>query len=162
MGEIQLNTLKFYGNKVVNDPAMAPKTLKDASGATILRIETYCNIAFARIAHGCLGMESFFDIQANDIYDYLYRLWDAVLPAEAHKLALEGKFVGVARKGKPHGHVAVVAPEPMVFSGKWNIYVPMVYNVGGLDSKGESMNGILGVNYCFKDPPDFFRKPKYD
>ena len=156
VGEVQLDKLKFYGEKIVRDPDLLAH---DITGDG--KNETFCNIAFARIAFGTMGYESFHELTANQIYDHLWQLWDPILPDQAHKLAEDGFFVAAARKDKPHGHVAVVAPGPMVYSGKWKIEVPLVYNVGGNKKNGESMNGIIGANYAFANPPDFFRRAKY-
>ena len=160
MSEVHLERLKFFGDKITRDPELLAKTIKDSSGS-IIRVDSFCNIAFARIAFGTMGYESFHELTANQIYDHLWQLWDPILPDQAHKLAEDGFFVAAARKDKPHGHVAVVAPGPMVYSGKWKIEVPLVYNVGGNKKNGESMNGIIGANYAFANPPDFFRRAKY-
>jgi len=47
-----------------------------------------------------------------------------------------------------HGHVAIIAYDGFVYSNKWLLMVPKVYNVG-------NKNGLIGLNWAFPDIPIF-------
>ena len=156
MGEVEAYNLKHWTQKIVNDPDLLPK------GAS-----TFCNIAVKRICAG-MGYRGFDEYEsdikrdalANDIYMKCAADWARCDEKEAYSAALLGDLVMAAYHNPAgHGHCAIVSPEgPMVFSGKWNMYVPKVANVGARKMNGEYNNGIIGENYAFgKEPPAHFR-----
>lgn len=112
--------------------------------------ETYCNFAVRDIAEA-MGLALFKGLTANQIHAKLLTLPHcrqdtgdrARLHAEAGQLAI------ASQTGQVHGHVAVVYPGPMSYSGKWGTSVPMVANVG-------RTNGVMGANFAFKDQPTYF------
>lgn len=145
--EVKAEELKFWCEKIVNDPEMLPK--KEKVG-TIEVETTYCNIAVNRICRA-MGYDKLDGMTANQIYDHLKSNSEILDPNSAMKNAEGGHVVIAAQPGTFHGHVAVVWPKlPMVYSGKWSCYVPRVANVG-------ENNGIFGANYAFKDIPEFFK-----
>lgn len=152
MGKAAHTELKFICDKVVNDPEMVSH---DITGDGIP--ETFCNYAVKRICN-YLGYDKFGDKDtANDIIKHCCGLsvWRNILPDVAQSKANLGHIVIAGLVDKPHGHVAVVYPGQMVYSGKWLTYVPRVANVG-------KNTGIIGVNYAFKTPPEFYCLEKSD
>ena len=112
--------------------------------------KTYCNVFVQRVCldYGYAGLK---DRTANSIYDFCSNSEDFVKIGmdDAYKYSTDGMLCIAALKSTPHGHVAIVYPDLKVFSGKWNMEVPRVASVG-------TKNGIMGVNYAFKDKPDYF------
>lgn len=112
-------------------------------------LETYCNYALWLIARtfGCV---------INGTANQITRLielspeWREVFFLEAHELAQEGHLVVTARTAFLHGHVAVIYPaDEMGKSGKWNVKVPIVANVG-------NDNKLVGLNWVFRDIPKIY------
>lgn len=162
MGEVEKNSLLFWCQKIVNDPnllAEDPRGNKFGSDKfSILpgeNVTTFCNIAVQRICRG-LDYNKFDDMVADDMHAYMLTNW--ILPvgtlgdrmAYAYGSAMVGDIAILSWLHIPHGHVAVAVPvEPMLFSGKWNCYVPKVANVG-------EHNDFMGANYAFTEAPDVF------
>lgn len=126
------------------------------------RLKTFCNIATQAICAGA-GYHDFDGMLANKMRDHAYKHW--IRPAGltgdklamAHQAAMIGDLALLAFKGDPHGHIAVVAPvKPVVYSGKWGFYCPIVANVGGAKADGTTANGLVGANYAFAQMPEVF------
>lgn len=144
MCEAKAYELKSWCDRVVSSSDLAP-----ANGVT------FCNIAVHRICRG-MGFDKFEGILANQIYEYCVMNWERPwgekedMGKQAAEAAGKGDLVIAAVKGNPHGHCAIVYPKgPMLYSGKWGMYVPRVANVG-------KENGVMGANYAFRDPPEYF------
>lgn len=136
--EVKLQALKYICQKVINDPDMLPSAGR-----------TYCNIAVNRICTH-LGYGDFSGLLANQIYDKCVSSdeWCRTTGEAANRYSCEGKLCLAVQKGTPHGHCNVIYPSKMVYSGKWKEYVPQAANVG-------IKNGIMSVNYCFREPPTY-------
>ena len=117
--------------------------------------ETYCNMAVDDVAKR-IGYDGLGGMYANDMYDFMMEndSWFTYLPSgyeEYEKLMIRGYLVVASQKGKTHGHVVVCTPGLFVKSPKWgNIEVPKCMNIG------TSYTLDKGVNWAFKDPPDYF------
>ena len=121
---------------------------------TMVLKRSFCNYMVARIAED-MGVSTLKDKLANSIYDYCstHKDWAEVQPDVAFEGAKQGFLVVAALKGKVHGHTGVVFPGLKVFSGKWNTYVPQIVQAS---AKYGQPNGIIGVNYAFREMPRFF------
>ena len=159
MGEVERNSLNFWCQKITNDPELLPEDKEGrkqgAPGFDGKIVKTYCNISVQRICRG-LGYDKLDGMLANQMHEYLSKNW--IIPAgdkkdkmlAAYNAGKIGDLAILAQKGNEHGHVAIVAPrEPMLFSGKWGLYVPQVANVG-------KTNGFMGANWAFPEVPDVF------
>jgi len=121
---------------------------------------TYCNIALHAIM-SYLGLQDFCVnekrevMMANDIAEKLENTCKELGFTEAFEAANSGGIVVAAMKMPIHGHVALLYPFPGLYtSGKWQRWdVPCVANIGGLDDKGASMDGIRPINWCFGTKP---------
>ena len=111
---------------------------------------TWCNKAVDRIC-AYLGYAEFHGMMANGIIKHCQVSGDfsPLLITSATALAKAGRIVIAGQEGQVHGHVAIVYPGRDIYSGKWQVYVPQVANVG-------KSNGIMGVNYAFPAPPEFY------
>jgi len=118
---------------------------------------TYCNCFVAYVARG-FGFRGFDGLMANQIIDRMKDAADFALvaPKAAQDLANDGRLVIAGLKGEvmqnghlDHGHVAVVYPGSMLFSGKWNEDCPLLANVG-------KENKIFGANYAFREKPEYW------
>lgn len=164
MGQVEANELKFWVDKIVRDPDMLP--VFRMVGKQPVE-ETHCNIATYRICGG-MGCHDLDSLSANDMHEYLEKNW--ITPygstqdrmTAAYNAALLGDLAVLAWKNKDgQGHVAAAAPyKPMLFSGKWGLYVPQVANVGGHRRDGEPNVGVMGANYGFSSLPDVFVRGK--
>ncbi len=141
-----MSKLMDIATKVVNDPKYA---MRDVTGDGIP--ETFCNIALNRIAKEAFGYTGFENKMANAIYAMLKEggPWKSVTGEQAAQMAGQNALVVAAQPAKAHGHVAVIVPEKMAFSGKWKKMVPVCANVG-------KKNGIMGVNFAFGEEPEYF------
>lgn len=137
--EARVEDLKHICEKVVGDPNLEPN--KD---------RTYCNVAVIRVCE-FFGYDKLKGLTANEIYDFCERSedWIRGIAESAHEASMIGRVAVAALRGEPHGHVAVLYPKMMLYSGKWERYVPQVANVG-------KKNGIMGVNWAFSDEPEYF------
>jgi hypothetical protein len=166
VGKVERDALLDWCKRVVGERALLPEDPRGHKlgdvGYGLLgreRAKTFCNIGVHTI---CMGME--YDemrageevMLANNMYDHLKKNWlvpdgsPALKMKMAHEGAMRGDLCVLAAKGKPSGHVAVVAPvKPMLYSGKWGMYVPQVANIG-------MKNGFMGANYAFESIPEVF------
>jgi len=130
--------LRTACDEAVQDEKLAPQDGK-----------TFCNLGVQVIAER-IGYGEFLGMLANQIVDHLERSGDFedVGPLLATKKANSGVLVIAALRGKPHGHVAVVYPSGVTYSGKWKKECPVVANVG-------KRNGIMGANYAFDSEPSY-------
>lgn len=109
---------------------------------------TYCNLAFISVAaeFGCYDFDN--TMLANRIIDIIEQSnsWFREFRGDlAAKYANRGYF-GVACKHYPiHGHIAVIAPMDMEYSGSLKKNVPIVANVG-------KTNGYMRISLAF--PPE--------
>lgn len=141
--------LREQMDKVREDPAFAP-----AEGVT------FCNLATFRLLQN-LGFPHFWNekkerpMVANECVDFCEGNPDKFSkfynPAKAHALANLGHLVLAAIKDMPHGHIAPIYPVmESVTSGKWpGQKIPKVSNVG-------EENKVMGLNYAFRDMPNFY------
>lgn len=109
---------------------------------------THCNQAVAQIAYG-MGHGGLTGLLANSIITLMGIHWREVDGAEAARLAAQDVLVVAGQKEQPHGHVAVVFPDPMQKSGSWGKDVPMLANVG-------KINGVMRASQAFKTEPTYF------
>ncbi|MDE2099554.1 MAG: hypothetical protein KGL39_20040 [Patescibacteria group bacterium] len=121
---------------------------------------THCNQA-ARMAAQQAGCNEFDnpDLLADDMIrimeDNLSGKWAVNDGPRASLQAINGglAFAGMSSKdlGEEHGHIAVIFPGQMEFSGSLNKDVPVIANVG-------KRNGVMKVSEAF---PVDKREPKY-
>lgn len=148
--EISREKLAAICEETINEPSLLGR-----------KGTTYCNIAVQRISE-FFGFHGFRGLLANDMYKVclnsdrwsllkIFRVdkktFSDCLIAQSR--AMNGNFVVAAKRGSGNGHIAVVYPGKMAYSGKWGEDVPLVANVG-------KKNGIMGANYAFKERPEFF------
>jgi hypothetical protein len=137
-----LAKLKSAQAAILADQSLQP--VKDAAGNII---ETHCNFGAERVARemGCLELDG---MVADDQYATMARnaskLWAKVSgqTAAAHAMAGGLAFAAMtaAQLGDAHGHIASISPEPMQWSGSLGKDVPMVVNIGRVDTdEKESM-----------------------
>lgn len=162
MGQVERERLQFWTDKIVRDPELLaedPRGHKVGSQGFMLgpgeHLTTHCNTGVQRI---CRGMEydKLDSMTADEMHAYLKKNWiepygstqDKMIAA--YSAALLGDLAILSWVHEPHGHVAVVAPEKtQIFSGKWQLYVPKVANVG-------QKNDIMAANFAFTELPDVF------
>lgn len=117
--------------KAACDTALANPAFQPKNG------NTFCNFAVEQIA-GALGCHELDGLMADDIYQLMASnasgRWKKVSGSDATIHALDG---GLAIAGLPsqrlneaRGHVAVVAPVGMQFSGSLKHDVPVLANLG--------------------------------
>ena len=133
-------------DSVLIDPDLIPRDGK-----------TYCNTAAYKICFN-YGYDLYDPnrkdlMMANEIEAWVRSNWAKITGLKANRLANEGKIAMAAQKGTPHGHIAIIYPGAMVYSGKWAKEVPVVANVG-------ARNGVMGCNYAFKTEPAYYTDPK--
>lgn len=129
--------LRRLCDTIVADPNLAPSA--DA---------TFCNLAVIHLMEE-IGINSLRGMTANRINGWLVNNWTAVSGTRANAMANNGIPCIAASPGKPHGHVAIVYPGAMMWSGKWAKECPVLANVG-------SKNAIMGANWCFVDEPSYY------
>jgi hypothetical protein len=112
--------------------------------------ETYCNFGLQLIAEAAFNYDQFNGLTANLVYAKVSKEWQKVNAKEAHTLSAS-RFVIAAQSGQAHGHVAVVVPLTLHYSGKWAKDAPTVANVG-------VKNGVMGANFAFAEEPEYFVK----
>jgi len=145
--------LKAVMDSVRLDAALVPK--REQSGV----LTTYCNLNAYRVVQA-LGLNLFYNypqdrpMLANEMVDIMVRRPQAFSRFKDHIIAFEltntGILIMAASKGEAHGHIAPLYPSAgMETSGKWLTQVPRCSNVG-------VRNDVMGVNYAFADPPDYF------
>lgn len=159
MGIVQADQLKFWLDKITNDPELLAEDVygnKIPLGSTTKRFVTHCNQHVQRVAQQILGENPFDGMLANQMYSWLSAHWQPVDTDQAKSYADIGDLV-IAAWANPsgHGHVSVVYPgKPLVFSGKWQKYCPFVASVDRVCP--------VSANWAFGDPPDYFRAGKVD
>jgi hypothetical protein len=132
-------------NAVVSNPAFVAKDITGDGKA-----ETFCNWGLQMFAEALFGFDKLKNMRANDIVTWLEKNAVKVTAEEALLNAERGDLVVAAqRSAAGSGHVAMVLPMPLVFSGKWNKKCPVVANVG-------VKNGVMGANFAFNSEPDYF------
>ena len=112
---------------------------------------THCNFAVQDVAK-MMGYKELDHRLANEICDFLSasKDWSKIVMGGVQDLANQGALVIAGMHGNPHGHVCVVRPGLSKWSTKWNAPVPAVMNIGG------SCFISKGINFAFRDIPDFY------
>lgn len=139
--------LKALCQSVVEHPAYRKR---DVTGDG--KDETFCNMAVAKIADtlGCRDFKA--GPLANEMCAIMDKKWRKVDAGYAVVHALHGGLAIAGKRGAPHGHVAVVYPEPMQLSPSLGELVPLVANVGK-----ENKIGRVTEFFPVKDGlPEFF------
>lgn len=147
--EERLTKLKMLCLEGIKKPIFQPN--QPESGVT------HCNSFVSFVARG-LGFGGFDGLMANQIVDRMKNAADfaLVVGKAAQEIANDGRLVVAGQKGDvmmnghlDHGHVSVVFPGAMIFSGKWNEEAPLLANVG-------KENKVFGANYAFKEKPEYW------
>lgn len=106
-------------------------------------VETYCNFALQEYAKS-FGYDGFKGLNANEICEKAEA--DKAFAKDSAERATEhakkGGFAFAGKQYTGHGHVAAVYPGPMVYSGSWGKFVPLLGNVG-------KKNGIMATSLAF-------------
>lgn len=139
--------LMALGKSLVLHKGWAPKDGK-----------TYCNFAAAAAAN-YYGYNKLYDkpgepLMANDIINKILKDkdWKQADQNTAYDAAMQGKLVLAYYSEAPHGHAALVAPLPRVWSAKWSSYAAQVYNVGA--TMNLEYPYTEGENFAFKFKPN--------
>lgn len=111
---------------------------------------THCNQYVNEVCE-TYGFKGLIGRPANDICDFLehHSEWKEIKLDEAQFLANEGTLIIAGNKGTPHGHVVVVCPGHLKFSGRWGS-VPSCASVGWTNTIGR------GINWAFAQMPKFW------
>lgn len=136
---MEIEVFKSLCAGVVADPELQP-----AGGVT------HCNQGLNDIATE-FGFTEFDGKMANACIDLMASdmRWRECSAEEAWTWAMAGNLAVACMKEEPHGHVAVICPGDKVASGKWQVDVPQIANVG-------QKNGIFGENFAFREPPKHY------
>lgn len=135
----------------VNNGIWAPK--QNSGGLT-----TYCNY-FVYAVCSKMGYKGFWSsdrkgpLMANEMIDLMSKEVDWMKEKDGNMgqyHANIGSLVIAAQKADVHGHVAVVRPGEMIYSGKWGKLVPRIANVG------KDVFIDKGVNFAFAEEPAYF------
>lgn len=129
--------LKAACDEVIADESLQP--VKDAAGKII---ETHCNEGAEKVAEA-MGCEELSGFLADEQYQIMATnasgRWTKVdgIAATIHALGGGLGFAALPshRLNEAHGHIATVYPAGMQYSGSLGHDVPMVANVGVLDSE---------------------------
>jgi len=143
--------LRAVCEKAVHDPDLFPSDV-DGDGD----LDTKCNFGVNRICREFAGITYLGGMRANEMLEFLKCHGDwRHIPQNQPQLAMshanKGRLAIAAIYAEPCGHVAVVCPGEGSFSSKWGWKVPFVANVGP-----ESKMGIIGANWAFGAPPEWF------
>lgn len=122
------------------------KAFRPSDGAT------HCNEVIQYVCRK-FNYTKFYGKVANEIIDIMKAPdspWSNITPNEAWQAANEGSLVIAGLKAEPHGHVCIVRPGTLEFSGNWKENAPKVMNMG--------KNCFIdkGANYAFHDKPEYF------
>lgn len=134
--------LRMICESVLSDDKLKPQTL---NGITT----TYCNVAVQRIALGMSCDKFNAKMDANAMVALMKNSWRQVDGKLAYEMAMDDKLVIAGVAEARHGHVAVVFPEKMQYSGSWKKDVPMVANVG-------KHNGVMRTSQAFNIEPTYY------
>lgn len=145
----RVQKLMAIGKWIVTNPQWRP-----ADG------KTFCNMALCRAAHS-FGYDGFVDaknnpLMANEMINKMVKdsqHWKSATAEDAWENAVLGGLSVACYSENPHGHVAVLAPAPKMWSQKWTAYVPQVYNVG------KTMN--LNSPYTMSEGFAFIYRPNH-
>ena len=142
-----------------NEASPYLRPVRDGNGVII---STYCNVAVWNVGKAICSYLGFDDakgapLMADQIDTYCNATpteWEPVPLETCQALADAGEWILLTHPYSGHGHVATVQPgQAPVFSGKWNMEVPTIANVG-------QTNGIMGANFAFPvtdTPPSAWR-----
>lgn len=113
-------------------------------GDIIQNMTTWCNKGCRLIAEemGCFLFKE--NHTANEMYDIMDASPDFTKDTgeRAVEHAKKGGLAIAAKKYRGHGHVAVVFPGPMVYSGSWKKSIPLIANIG-------KSNGVMAASLAF-------------
>lgn len=123
---------------------------------------TFCNLAVTAVAVS-MGCNDFYGKTADQILEVVENSqnWSDVPFEKAQEMANQGSLLiaGLSSKdlGQDHGHVCVIRPGKICYSGKWG-QTPRVLNVGRENflaraKKGPLTNQPAGLNEAFVDKP---------
>ncbi len=151
---VLLDALQNGFNNALPDPktnARGPWQPKILQGGYVL--ETYCNLFTSSIA-AAFGYDRFTGLNANQMHALISNPangWIKIDGAIAQSHANAGSLV-IASMNNPdgHGHVCVIAPGKMEFSGSFNKPVPKCVNVGKDVFFGRR------ISFAFRIEPDYF------
>lgn len=113
---------------------------------------TFCNY-FVEAAAEWFGYRGFGGLMANGIVEKMRNTpntFSLVGYKEAAEHANTGRLVIAGQQAEPHGHVCIVYPGNMGWSGSWNCEVPLAANVGKNCWVG------LPLSRAFKAQPELF------
>ncbi len=144
-------TLKALLQQLTQDPELEPK----ADGTT------FCNCFTRRVvqAFNCTEFDDK-SLLADDM-EQILRLnisgkWEPCDGSTAANRAMIGGLVIAVKTskelGEAHGHINVIYPAPMQFSGSLNTAIPMCANVG-------KRNGVMKISEAFpvaKGEPNYY------
>lgn len=126
---------------------------------------TFCNLAVDAIAKA-MGYSQLGSKTADQIVAFLEQSdeWSDVPMPKAQEMANQGSLLiaGLASTAlqQAHGHVCVIRPGKIVFSGKWGA-TPRCLNIGAENfiaraRRGPLTNQPAGLNEAFQPPPKIF------
>ena len=123
---------------------------------------TFCNIAVAVVA-AAMGCKDFFGKTADEIVAFVAASqdWSETPFEKAQDLANQGTLLiaglDSASLGQAHGHVVIIRPGKVCYSGKWNA-TPRCLNIGAENfisraKRGPLTNQPAGLNEAFVEMP---------
>ena len=126
---------------------------------------TFCNLGVTAIAVA-MGCNDFYGKTADEIITFVEtsKNWSPIAFEAAQDTANNGSLVvaGLDSKvlGQAHGHVCVIRPGKVCYSGKWG-KTPRVMNIGAENfvaraKKGPLTNQPAGLNEAFVEMPKIF------
>ena len=117
---------------------------------------TYCNLFVQEVMHLCYDYKLFDGCLANNILCLMkqYDEWEKVdymtLISDSFEDTRNHSIIIAAQHAKPHGHVVVLLPGDLGYSGKWTKAVPLCANIGKSNFFGK------GISFVFKDEPEYY------
>ena len=117
---------------------------------------TYCNLFVQEVMHLLYDYKLFDGCLANNILCMMkkYSEWEKIdymtLISDSFEDTRDHSIIIAAQHGKPSGHVVVLLPGKLAYSGKWGKHIPICANIGKTNFFGK------GVSFAFKDEPEYF------
>jgi hypothetical protein len=123
---------------------------------------TFCNVAVAAVA-SAMGCGDLNGKTADQMVSFLDSStdWSDVPMEKAQDMANQGSLLVAGLDSKAlnqaHGHVAVIRPGKVCYSGKWGA-TPRVLNIGAENFIARAKRGVMtnlavGLNEAFAPPP---------
>lgn len=152
------DTLKKLADRLVDSPNLWPIYDKDGK-----LLETFCNFS-ARLAAQAMLCDEFNDpdLLADDMVSII-RLnasgkWHITTGQEAANQSIAGKLAYACQDSKTmmesHGHITLISPEAMRYSGSFEKDVPVVANIG----KGDPSKALQQIE---NHPLGYQTKPNW-